>query len=120
MGVAVLQAYPPPPDKTVQQAVEILQRRILNLGATHTGQVSVISKCLLILSDYVTKLVVGALKLNLKPLLLPYPFWHTISVVAILVRPSFLSVPGRLRDVLLDPNSRPRAAQDLERAPQLW
>ena len=39
MGVAVLQAYPPPADKTVQQAVEILQRRILNLGATHTGQV---------------------------------------------------------------------------------
>jgi len=38
MGVAVLQAYPPPADKTVQQAVEILQRRILNLGATHTGQ----------------------------------------------------------------------------------
>ena len=30
MGVAVLQAYPPPPDKTVQQAVEILQGRILN------------------------------------------------------------------------------------------
>ncbi len=38
MGVAVLQHFPQPPDKTVQQAVEILHRRILNLGASHTGQ----------------------------------------------------------------------------------
>ena len=49
MGVAVLQAYPPPPDKTVQQAVEILQRRILNLGATHTGQVGITQGLLILL-----------------------------------------------------------------------
>ena len=38
MGVALLQAYPVPQDKTAPQAVELLQKRILNLGATHTGQ----------------------------------------------------------------------------------
>jgi mediator of RNA polymerase II transcription subunit 20 len=38
MGVAVLQSYPLPSDRTVQQTVEILQQRILNLGAIQTGQ----------------------------------------------------------------------------------
>ena len=38
MGVAVLQAYPLPPDRTVPQVIEVLQKRICNLGATPTGQ----------------------------------------------------------------------------------
>lgn len=38
MGVAILQAYPMSPDKTAAQVIEFLQRRIVNLGANHTGQ----------------------------------------------------------------------------------
>jgi len=38
MGVTILQAYPVPHDKTAAQAIEIIQKRIINLGAKHTGQ----------------------------------------------------------------------------------
>ena len=38
MGVACLQAYPLSGDKTAPQVVEILKRRILNLGAKPAGQ----------------------------------------------------------------------------------
>jgi len=38
MGVAVLQPYPIHSDKTGQQTIEILTRRIVNLGATPSGQ----------------------------------------------------------------------------------
>ncbi len=38
MGVAVLQAYPVAQDKTAPQVIELLQKRIVNLGATPTGQ----------------------------------------------------------------------------------
>ena len=37
MGVAVLQVYPVPADKTVTQTVDVLTKRILNLGAQLTG-----------------------------------------------------------------------------------
>jgi mediator of RNA polymerase II transcription subunit 20 len=38
MGVSVLQAYPVPHDKTAAQVIELIQKRIVNLGAIHTGQ----------------------------------------------------------------------------------
>lgn len=38
MGVTILQAYPVPHDKTAPQVIEIIQKRIINLGANHTGQ----------------------------------------------------------------------------------
>jgi len=38
MGVAVLHNYPIPPDKTGQQVIELLTRRIMSLGATSAGQ----------------------------------------------------------------------------------
>lgn len=38
MGVAVLQSYPIPADKTGTQTIELLTRRIMNLGATAAGQ----------------------------------------------------------------------------------
>lgn len=38
MGVSVLQCYPVPADKTPPQVIELLTRRIVNLGATATGQ----------------------------------------------------------------------------------
>lgn len=38
MGVAILQAYPVPADKTASAVIDLLQKRILNLGASHTGQ----------------------------------------------------------------------------------
>lgn len=38
MGVTVLYAYPVPHDKTAPQVIELIQKRILNLGANHTGQ----------------------------------------------------------------------------------
>lgn len=38
MGVVVLQAYPVSADKTVPQTIEILQKRIINLGANPAGQ----------------------------------------------------------------------------------
>ncbi|XP_023344346.1 mediator of RNA polymerase II transcription subunit 20 [Eurytemora carolleeae] len=38
MGVAVLQSYPVPSDKTGQQVIETLTRRIMNLGASPAGQ----------------------------------------------------------------------------------
>merc|ERR1719369_1971286 len=38
MGVTILQAYPVPQDKTAAQVIEIIQKRIINLGANHTGQ----------------------------------------------------------------------------------
>lgn len=38
MGVAILQAYPIPHDKTAAQVVELIHKRIVNLGANHTGQ----------------------------------------------------------------------------------
>lgn len=38
MGVSVLQAYPVPQDKTAAQVVGLIQKRIVNLGANHTGQ----------------------------------------------------------------------------------
>ena len=41
MGVAILQIYPVPHDKTAAQIIEIIQKRIVNLGANHTGQFQV-------------------------------------------------------------------------------
>ncbi len=41
MGVAILQIYPVPHDKTAAQTIEIIQKRIVNLGANHTGQFQV-------------------------------------------------------------------------------
>ena len=38
MGVACLQAYPLAGDKTAPQVVEVLKRRIINLGAKPAGQ----------------------------------------------------------------------------------
>ncbi|XP_040577274.1 mediator of RNA polymerase II transcription subunit 20 isoform X2 [Lepeophtheirus salmonis] len=38
MGVTALLVYPLPQDKTASQTIEIIQKRILNLGANHTGQ----------------------------------------------------------------------------------
>lgn len=38
MGVTVLQPYPVPADKTAPQTVDIIQRRIVNLGAKITDQ----------------------------------------------------------------------------------
>jgi len=38
MGVTILQPYPVPHDKTAAQVIEIIQKRIINLGANHTGQ----------------------------------------------------------------------------------
>ena len=38
MGVTILQSYPIPPDKSPAQVVDLLQKRILNLGATLTSQ----------------------------------------------------------------------------------
>jgi len=41
MGVTVLHAYPVPADKTAPQVVELIKRRITNLGCTETGQFQV-------------------------------------------------------------------------------
>jgi len=41
MGVTVLHAYPVPTDKTAPQVVELIKRRITNLGCTETGQFQV-------------------------------------------------------------------------------
>jgi len=41
MGVTVLHAYPVPSDKTAPQVVELIKRRITNLGCTETGQFQV-------------------------------------------------------------------------------
>lgn len=38
MGVAILQAYPVPADKTASTVIDLLQKRIVNLGAIPTGQ----------------------------------------------------------------------------------
>lgn len=38
MGVTILQSYPVPADKTAPQVIELLQKRIINLGANPTGQ----------------------------------------------------------------------------------
>ena len=38
MGVTLIQPYPVPPDKTAPQVIELIQKRILNLGAVCTGQ----------------------------------------------------------------------------------
>ena len=47
-----------------------------------------------------------------KNFLLPFPSGITLPL-------SLVSVPGRLRDILLGPDLGPRPAQNLERAPQL-
>jgi len=41
MGVTVLHAYPVPADKTAPQVVELIKRRITNLGCSETGQFQV-------------------------------------------------------------------------------
>jgi len=41
MGVTILQVYPVPQDKTAAQVIDIIQKRIINLGANHTGQFQV-------------------------------------------------------------------------------
>lgn len=41
MGVTVLHAYPVPSDKTAPQVVELIKRRITNLGCSETGQFQV-------------------------------------------------------------------------------
>ena len=38
MGVTILQPYPVPHDKTANQVIDLIQKRIINLGANHTGQ----------------------------------------------------------------------------------
>jgi len=38
MGVAVLYLYPVPQDKTAPQVIDLLSKRLLNLGGKHTGQ----------------------------------------------------------------------------------
>ncbi|XP_040581304.1 mediator of RNA polymerase II transcription subunit 20 [Lepeophtheirus salmonis] len=38
MGVTSLLIYPLPQDKTAPQTIDLIQKRILNLGAVHTGQ----------------------------------------------------------------------------------
>lgn len=38
MGVTILQPYPVPHDKTAAQVIELIQKRIINLGANLTGQ----------------------------------------------------------------------------------
>jgi len=38
MGVVVLQSYPVPHDKSAAQVIEVIQKRIANLGAHHRGQ----------------------------------------------------------------------------------
>lgn len=38
MGVVVLQSYPVPHDKSATQVIELIQKRIANLGAHHRGQ----------------------------------------------------------------------------------
>ena len=38
MGVAFLQAYPVPADKTAPQVIDLLTKRLAHLGAVHTGQ----------------------------------------------------------------------------------
>ena len=38
MGVTILQTYPVPHDKTANQVIDLIQKRIINLGANHTGQ----------------------------------------------------------------------------------
>ena len=38
MGVVVLQSYPVPHDKSANHVIELIQKRIANLGANHRGQ----------------------------------------------------------------------------------
>ena len=38
MGVVVLQSFPVPHDKSANHVIELIQKRIANLGANHRGQ----------------------------------------------------------------------------------